>query len=406
MHTPTHFPEDMVVGVTEVPDCCQHENLVAPEIGATAECTELSSPDLYDFTRSELALELWKKEGEIEALREKVKKLKGDNVVVVGTQEDRIAAVRLIASMEREEFKKECMEGIASARQARELDCLLDLPYGQTSHKAYNPVVQAFVQTLTKSISGKEKDDQKRCLLQQEAMECLRAARHNNYVSEFHVAFQAVAYALSGSRLVVDMLGHLGPGGSYKLLKDWLVGLGGEPLAVPKGLVLIAFDNEQRLLRNYLSRGSNRSRLDIITNVCCAVLDGQNAMQQDQSLHRRQWKQPNADSIIENMALKDVLGEAAFCDLLFPYLRPRIACLKAAGPNDKVKTLIESLEKEKNHIQCPGCGQLYDKKKRNCSNSNCHVRNVRQARAEASGVSHVSTEQVKVSKEKKRGHWT
>ena len=72
MHTPTHFPEDMVVGVTEVPDCCQHENLVAPEIGATAECTELSSPDLCDFTRSELALELWKKEGEIEALREKI----------------------------------------------------------------------------------------------------------------------------------------------------------------------------------------------------------------------------------------------------------------------------------------------------------------------------------------------
>ena len=49
MHTPVRFPKDMVVGVTEVPDCCQHENLVAPEIGATAECTELSSPDLYDL---------------------------------------------------------------------------------------------------------------------------------------------------------------------------------------------------------------------------------------------------------------------------------------------------------------------------------------------------------------------
>ena len=83
------------------------------------------------------------------------------------------------------------------------------------------------------------------------------------------------SYALSGSRLVVDLMGHFSPGGSYKLLKDWLMDLGGEPLEVPDGFILVAFDNEQRLLKNYLARGSNRSRMDVLTNVCCAVVDSE-----------------------------------------------------------------------------------------------------------------------------------
>jgi len=239
-------------------------------------------------------------------------------------------------------------------------------------------------------------------LLQQEAMECLRAARHNNYVSEFHIAFQAVAYAVSGSRLVVDMLGHLGPGGSYKLLKDWLVGLGGEPLSVPQGLILVAFDNEQRLLRNYLSRGNNRSRLDILTNVCCAVLNKDNTLQQKENLHPRNWTYPSASQVVANCVVTDVLSQKKFCELLFPYINSRIGALTAAGPNDEVEGLIKTLSNEKNFIQCPGCGQLYDKKKRNCNNEDCHVKNVRQAIAEASGVSRVSTEHQRVTRSNKR----
>ena len=60
------------------------------------------------------------------------------------------------------------------------------------------------------------------------------------------------------------------------MLKQWLLQLGGEPLKVPSGTILVTFDNEQRLLKNYLSRGSNRSRLDVLTNICCATTDGPN----------------------------------------------------------------------------------------------------------------------------------
>ncbi len=102
-------------------------------------------------------------------------------------------------------------------------------------------------------------------------------------MSEFHVGFQAVAYAVSSSRLVVDMMGHIGPGGSYTLLKSWLNELGGSVLEVPDGLIVVAFDNEQRLLRNYLARGTNRSRLEILTNICCAIVDETSDAQSDSS---------------------------------------------------------------------------------------------------------------------------
>ena len=60
----------------------------------------------------------------------------------------------------------------------------------------------------------------------------------------------SVAYAVCNSRLVVDMLGRIGPGRSYPLLKQWLKENVGEPDKVPNGIVHIAFDKDQRLVKN------------------------------------------------------------------------------------------------------------------------------------------------------------
>ena len=47
-------------------------------------------------------------------------------------------------------------------------------------------------------------------------------------MSEFNVAVMALVYAVSSSRLVVDILGRVGPGGSYTTLKQWLKANSGE----------------------------------------------------------------------------------------------------------------------------------------------------------------------------------
>ncbi len=90
-------------------------------------------------------------------------------------------------------------------------------------------------------------------------------------MSELNVAAMAVAYSASGSRLVVDILGRVGPGGSYPLLKQWLKQHVRQPAEVPDGVVNIAFDNE-RLVKNYLTRGYSKVTLDIFTNVLAFVL--------------------------------------------------------------------------------------------------------------------------------------
>ena len=84
-----------------------------------------------------------------------------------------------------------------------------------------------------------------RHMQQQEAIDCIYSALDLRYVSEFHIPFQAVSYAISGSSIVTEMIGHLGPGASYKLVKEWLSEMGSEPLVVSEGCITIAFDNEQ-----------------------------------------------------------------------------------------------------------------------------------------------------------------
>jgi len=162
-NTPILSPEDtMQLGGAEFQDTDQHEQIVpVPELGATVVelgCLELTNTGQRDnLASSEIAFDLWKERMQTMALHGHLEMLKSEQGLAVTTQEDRVAAVRHIASMERTSFLKECTESIAVAHQARELDRLLDLPPGQISQRPYNPVVQAFIETLTKSISTEKK---------------------------------------------------------------------------------------------------------------------------------------------------------------------------------------------------------------------------------------------------------
>ena len=85
------------------------------------------------------------------------------------------------------------------------------------------------------------------------AIEHIYAAKNLKFVSEFNILAMFVAYAVSGSRMVVDMLGRIGPGGSYSLLKQWLATMSSKPAYAPPGFIRVAFDNEQKIRKNYLT---------------------------------------------------------------------------------------------------------------------------------------------------------
>jgi len=139
---------------------------------------------------------------------------------------------------------------------------MLKIPMGKVSKGTSNEVAVAFVQGITEVSEPSTKSAaQLRDLRRRICLETMYSARHLNFytaAAEFFVALLAVIYAIFGGKAVVDMIGHTGPGASYHLLKDWLREMGRVPVP-PSGCITAGFDNEQRLLRNWLARGSNRA---------------------------------------------------------------------------------------------------------------------------------------------------
>ena len=87
---------------------------------------------------------------------------------MLSSQEQRIAVVRKIASLEREAFMKECKEQVSCAKSRQLLDEMLNLRRGSFSHHDYNPVALAFVEELTRS-KGTVSSDARRKVYQKEA---------------------------------------------------------------------------------------------------------------------------------------------------------------------------------------------------------------------------------------------
>ena len=295
----------------------------------------------------------------------------------------------------------DCRAAISDSKRARSLDSLLSIPDGQLTKRKYNPVVSAFVEAITEvEEPGSSAADCQRQLRRQTCIESLYSARHLKYVSEFHVSLQAVVYAICGSKAVIDIIGHLGPGCGYTLMKDWLRDMASNKVAVPPGFVSIGFDNEQRLLKNWLARGANRSSVEVLTNLVCAVHDKAKDVQSKGSLHRRCWRVPADGELLS--VFQSILGPLQSEQIklfLDEYLKGRINGLLAAGVHDNVARLVETAERERLYLQCPSCGTYVERRLRNCPNDACSVGNVRAALAEERGVDLVSTEHSRVSRQ-------
>ena len=227
----------------------------------------------------------------------------------LASRDSRVMIARQLGQYENDALLRDCQVAIAQGPSSRSLDCLLSTPAGKLTCRPYNEVVCAFVEAITDVNEPGSQDARKaRDFRRQVCIESLHSARHLKYVSNFFMSLQAVAYAISSSKTVVDMIGHLGPGCSYNLLKDWLQEMASEPVVVPSGFVTVSFDNEQRLLKNWLARGSNRSAIDVLTNIVCAVHDTNSTVQSNPSFHRRHWQKPSADDLLSVFNNADTLS--------------------------------------------------------------------------------------------------
>ena len=313
------------------------------------------------------------------------------------TQAGRVQVVEAVGRRKNMLLCDEVQEAISKAPELRSMESLLSLKGGRFSSRTYNPVVETFVRTIS-TVNSTTSAELQRLARQNEAIEAICAARNLRYCSEFNLQCgylqccnkHSVCYSIAGSRTVIDLMGHLGAGVSYSLLKSWLSDIGGEELVVPSGFVSAAFDNEQRIMHSYLARGRNRSACDVLTNVVYVQHSAAN-VQNDEQLHHRYWSYPSENTILKVIQDKP-LESCISNDHLLDYLQERIIALQSAGRTDRVDKLLGEQEESQLYITCPGCKTKVDKKKRNCPNTDCPVKSIRAAVAEAAGKSHLSTE--------------
>ena len=85
-------------------------------------------------------------------------------------------------------------------------------------------------------------------------VDAIYGARHRKYVSAINLA---IKYSIAKSRTIIDLDSRFLSSDGYKKFIKWQENLAGEAIPPPKGLLILAFDNEQKGVKNYLDRNYN-----------------------------------------------------------------------------------------------------------------------------------------------------
>ena len=160
------------------------------------------------------------------------------------------------------------------------------------------------------------------------------------------------------------------------MLKQWLKSNIGEEAKVPDGLVHIVFDNEHRLVKNYLTRGDAKVKLDIFTNVLGVILPETPDLNHRVDFKPSQWILPSNEVILDALEVPTVENHNKALQLCLQYMNSHLEYVSSVK-DDPVDQLIHEKKRDRNTIQCPECHSVYDIKVRNCKNPDCPVVNIR-----------------------------
>lgn len=239
------------------------------------------------------------------------------------------------------------------------------------------------------------------------AMEHVYAARNLKYVSEFNIAAMFVAYAVSSSRMVAEMLGRIGPGGSYSVMKQWVGSLSAEPVHAPSGFVKVAFDNEQKLRKNYLTRGGGHVSISIFTNIMGVTFPGTDfkEVEKREDFKSCNWPGASAATIEKQLCIPIVDECPEVKTLLLEYVESRLqgVFVDQQSGRDSVDELVAKMDTEATTIQCPSCKSVYKRSARTCKNPECKVKgcNIRDAirqEKESESVERLPVKRVRVTR--------
>src|SRR6266498_943247 len=158
-------------------------------------------------------------------------------------QQDRIKSVIEIAKKERSNVYKDIVS-LMENHERFYLDNLLE--YSSSKWLAErNPIVVKFLETLTYNRNEYQHEGEKlfKCAV---AVDAIYRSRHLKYISAINMVTLAIKYSLLRSKMIIDIDNHFISSGSYTKFINWLESLAKEQLPLPKGLLFLAFDNEQK----------------------------------------------------------------------------------------------------------------------------------------------------------------
>jgi glutaredoxin len=193
---------------------------------------------------------------EIEKLKEKLNTTFDD-------QQTRIDSITKIAQKERRNLYNDLVDLMEDKRRFQ-LDSLLEYTTSQWLSKR-NPVIVRSLETLTHNDNENSLEGGKlfKCAV---AVDAIYGARNLKYVSAINLASSAIKYSIAKSKKIIDVDNHFLSSGSFFKFLKWQEDLAGEQEPLPKGLLFMAFDNEQKGQKNYLDRSYNTVTFHTVTS--------------------------------------------------------------------------------------------------------------------------------------------
>lgn len=103
------------------------------------------------------------------------------------------------------------------------------------------------------------------------SLEALYGARNLKFIAPFSFMENLMIYYMSQSKTAAEIFGSSCPGGVYSTLKSFIHRETTSELKCPDGDVVVAFDNNQRLSRNWQIGVNSKMPMSCITSVCSII---------------------------------------------------------------------------------------------------------------------------------------
>jgi len=324
---------------------------------------------------SNLTIQIQRLQQELNELFHKYQMLEESNKILIDklnqrfdTHEKRVEAIIEIALAERENLFND-VNSLFKNTDRFSLDNLLNYSPEDWLRKQ-NEVIVKFIETLTQNEYYNDDSNQKKALKRAIAVDAIYGSQYNKYVSEISLLASSIKYSLAHSKKVINIDNHITSGGSYSRFLRWLDDLSKDQEPLPKGLLFLAFDNEQKGQKNYLDRGFNTVIYHIVTSFVAFNMDSKNELQHecDPWLHKSltQLQYEELFDITPQMQQK-------FDNELHLYLNEIINKLneEKLQPTNNIDNLIENISNVGSSKYCLNCNERnIENRKKTCPK--CH----------------------------------